>query len=174
MRDAISDELLKMQETNVLAILKLKWWKMKGGGVCEAAEDSGGGEEEEARALTVQSIAGVFILLLAGIVLGALVCVGELCWTTYRYARIAHVSFASELRTFLSFALRCDTRSSKTRMHLSGIRARRHILPRRSLLPTLDAMLNQFLADGVVSSSPPVHGDGTAAGFGKWEKSTEV
>ena len=75
MREALSDAVLRLRESQVLANLRKKWWIERG--QCSAAADA---ERSAANALALINVAGVFHILVGGLLLALLVAAVELLW----------------------------------------------------------------------------------------------
>ncbi|XP_032790934.2 glutamate receptor ionotropic, kainate 2 [Daphnia magna] len=76
-RAAISQAVLKLQETNRLLILKSRWWKEKrGGGACK---DEGGGSSA-ASELGLANVGGVFVVLVCGLGIAIFISLCEFSW----------------------------------------------------------------------------------------------
>ncbi|KAL2082902.1 hypothetical protein ACEWY4_020675 [Coilia grayii] len=82
-RDLFSQKILELQEKGELDILKQKWWPRKGR--CDL--DSQSEPQPEGRALRLQSFAGVFCILAAGLLLACLVAALETFWNSQRCRR---------------------------------------------------------------------------------------
>ncbi|XP_076832118.1 glutamate receptor ionotropic, kainate 1 [Brachyhypopomus gauderio] len=74
-RDKVTIAILQLQEEGKLHMMKEKWWR--GNGCPE--EDS-----KEASALGVENIGGIFIVLVAGLVLSVFVAIGEFVYKSRR------------------------------------------------------------------------------------------
>ena len=81
-RDLISNAILKLQEDQMLQMLYNKWWKEKGAKQCEL-DDSG---KKNANALAIANVGGVFVVLLAGLLLSLIVSVLEFIWKARKNA----------------------------------------------------------------------------------------
>uniref|UniRef100_A0A8C7TMJ1 Glutamate receptor n=1 Tax=Oncorhynchus mykiss TaxID=8022 RepID=A0A8C7TMJ1_ONCMY len=82
-RDLFSQKILDLQEKGDLDILKQKWWPRKGR--CDL--DSHLEAQPEGRSLRLQSFAGVFCILAAGLLLACLVAALETWWSSNRCRR---------------------------------------------------------------------------------------
>jgi len=77
-RAALSQAILKLQETNRLLILKNRWWKEKrGGGACK---DEGSSSSTKANSLGLENVGGVFVVLIGGLVIAAMISLCEFFW----------------------------------------------------------------------------------------------
>jgi len=77
-RDIISDAILQLQEDQVLQSLYNRWWKERGGaGHCDADEKG----KKDANALAIANVGGVFVVLIAGLLLSIIVAVLEFAWS---------------------------------------------------------------------------------------------
>lgn len=80
-RDLISDAILKLQEDQNLQMLYNKWWKEKGGaGQCIPDDKN----KKDANALAIANVGGVFVVLVAGLVLSLVVSILEFIWKSHR------------------------------------------------------------------------------------------
>jgi len=76
----INNALLQLQENGRLTLLKRKWWyRMRGGGACSKEPTYQG-----PYSLTIENFGGVFILLLAGLVLACLTACFECLWVWHK------------------------------------------------------------------------------------------
>lgn len=65
--------------------MKNKWWKQ---GKCVREESS----KEDANELGVENIGGIFLVLIAGLIIGILVAIGEFVWKSKQNAEIDRVN----------------------------------------------------------------------------------
>ncbi|XP_055517796.1 glutamate receptor ionotropic, delta-1-like [Leucoraja erinacea] len=79
-RDLFSQRILELQDTGDLDVFKQKWWPKMGR--CNLKSLSGG--HPDGQALKLQSFAGVFCILAAGLLLACLVAALEIWWTSNR------------------------------------------------------------------------------------------
>ncbi|CDI97847.1 glutamate receptor ionotrophic AMPA 3 [Echinococcus multilocularis] len=75
MREVLSDAVLRLRESQVLANLRKKWWIERG--QCSSTADS---DRSAANALALINVAGVFHILVGGLLLALLVAAVELVW----------------------------------------------------------------------------------------------
>ncbi|KAH9278708.1 Glutamate receptor 3 [Echinococcus granulosus] len=75
MREVLSDAVLRLRESQVLANLRKKWWIERG--QCSSAADT---DRSAADALALINVAGVFHILVGGLLLALLVAAVELVW----------------------------------------------------------------------------------------------
>ena len=81
-RDILSDTILKLQEEQKLQMLYNKWWKEKGvSGKCDSDEG-----KKDANALAIANVGGVFVVLVAGLILSLIVAVLEFVWKAHKNA----------------------------------------------------------------------------------------
>ncbi|GFX39850.1 glutamate receptor ionotropic, kainate 2 [Trichonephila clavipes] len=78
-RALISSEILRLQEDGVLHMLKEKWWK--DAGRCKDDDK----KPTSASELGLPNVGGVFVVLLAGLGMAAIVAVFEFIWRTKKY-----------------------------------------------------------------------------------------
>ncbi len=98
-RDEITNAILHLQETDVILSLKNKWWRS---GQC-TTDDS---QKEDANELGLENIGGIFLVLIAGLVLGVLVAVAEFVWKSRQNAEIDRVSKIYNFPTFSPYFFR--------------------------------------------------------------------
>jgi len=90
-----------MQENGIVQWYYNKWWnKNKEASQCnrESTRDS--------KPLGVDSIGGVFVVLVAGLIVAVLVSILEFCWHAKMNATSDHVSLCSEMAEEARFAFR--------------------------------------------------------------------
>nr|CAI5842080.1 unnamed protein product [Callosobruchus analis] len=75
-RDRISLAILEMQEKGEIQMLYDKWWK-KTGDTCQRPDK---GKDAKANSLGVESIGGVFVVLVAGLAVAVTVAIAEFCY----------------------------------------------------------------------------------------------
>ncbi|XP_013792143.1 glutamate receptor ionotropic, kainate 2-like, partial [Limulus polyphemus] len=102
-RDKISLAILDLQEKGVIQILYNKWWKGSAS-TCMREEK---GKEGKANSLGVESIGGVFVVLLCGLAIAIMTSILEFCWNSKRNAQTDRQSLCSEMGEELRFAVRC-------------------------------------------------------------------
>ncbi|XP_023339114.1 glutamate receptor ionotropic, kainate 2 [Eurytemora carolleeae] len=79
-RIPISSAILQLQEAGRLHVLKNRWWKQRrGGGKCDMAL-----KKDTANELSLDSVGGVFVILIAGMGIACLISVLEFCWKSGR------------------------------------------------------------------------------------------
>ncbi|XP_022237656.1 glutamate receptor ionotropic, kainate 2-like isoform X1 [Limulus polyphemus] len=110
-RDKISLAILDLQEKGIIQMLYNKWWKGSGS-TCMREEK---GKEGKANSLGVESIGGVFVVLLCGLAIAIMTAILEFCWNSKRNAQSdrnclfcsTKQSLCSEMGEELRFAVRC-------------------------------------------------------------------
>lgn len=91
--------MVKLQESGVIAALKIKWWKEdRGGGSC--VDDNSGGQPD---ALNLQNVGGVFLVLAVGTVIGFLCTFLQLCYNVFMLSYKENLSFREEFRKEIKF-----------------------------------------------------------------------
>lgn len=85
-RALISSEILKLQEEGVLYFLKEKWWASSG----KCKDDDK--KTTSANELGLPNVGGVFVVLLAGLGMAAIIAVFEFIWRTKKIPRDERVS----------------------------------------------------------------------------------
>ncbi|XP_071506809.1 glutamate receptor ionotropic, kainate 2-like [Diadema antillarum] len=100
-RDEITKAILQLQEDDILLQLKGKWWKS---GQCQRDDNS----KDDASELGLKNIGGIFLVLVAGLVLGVMVAIAEFVWKSKQNAEIDKKSLCAEMMAGLRFAFRCN------------------------------------------------------------------
>ncbi|CAH1957058.1 unnamed protein product [Acanthoscelides obtectus] len=80
-RDRISLAILEMQEKGEIQMLYDKWWK-KTGDTCQRSDK--GKDTSKANSLGVESIGGVFVVLVVGLAVAVAVAIAEFCYNAKR------------------------------------------------------------------------------------------
>ncbi|XP_072018830.1 glutamate receptor ionotropic, kainate 2-like isoform X1 [Amphiura filiformis] len=101
-RDPITDAILQLQEEDEMLTLKNKWWRK---GHCPT-DDS----QDNANELGLANIGGIFIVLIAGLLMGVIVAIGEFIWKTKQNAGAERKSLCEEMMAEIRFACRCKNR----------------------------------------------------------------
>ncbi|XP_045024647.1 glutamate receptor ionotropic, kainate 2 isoform X3 [Daphnia magna] len=101
-RDRISLAILELQEKGVIYQLYSKWWKNKEE-VCNKFPQG----KETKTTLGVDSIGGVFVVLLCGLAVAVLIAIIEFCWNSKKSAAYENQSLCSEMAEEFCFAVRC-------------------------------------------------------------------
>ena len=74
----MSSAIIKLNEEGVIGQLKTKWWeKERGGGACMVPEGGGGGLAN----LNLNNFGGIFVVLTAGLLMGAITLFIEFAWS---------------------------------------------------------------------------------------------
>lgn len=98
MREVLSDAVLRLRETQVLTNLRKKWWIERG--QCNAAADA---DRSATNALALINVAGVFHILVGGLLLSLLVAALELfChlkWHRRRYECSSKIALTKEVQS---------------------------------------------------------------------------
>ncbi|XP_063955091.1 glutamate receptor ionotropic, kainate 2-like [Lytechinus pictus] len=100
-RDEITKAILKLQEEDVLLELKNKWWKS---GQCVRDDNS----KDDASELGLKNIGGIFLVLVAGLILGIITVIAEFIWKSKQNAEIDKKSLCAEMMAGIRFAFRCN------------------------------------------------------------------
>ncbi|XP_063403152.1 glutamate receptor ionotropic, kainate 2-like [Mytilus trossulus] len=102
-RDAISDEILNLQEQQKIAELKVKWWQKERvqGGVCAEVKKS------TTKALSIKNVGGVFVVLAGGVIGGFFISMCEFVWKARKNAKEDKQTLCSEMSEEFRFALTC-------------------------------------------------------------------
>ncbi|CAL8116108.1 unnamed protein product [Orchesella dallaii] len=101
-RDKLSLAILELQEKGIIQLLYNKWWKNTGD-VCNRDDK----KDSKASPLGIDNIGGVFVVLVAGLVLAVFVAICEFCCHVRRNASLRKASWCSELQGELKLAVRC-------------------------------------------------------------------
>merc|ERR1719225_995101 len=97
---AISQGVIRLIEKGVLARLKKKWWEeQRGGGSCT---DAGGASGDQ---MSVAALAGLYMMLIAGIAFAAIIAICEFTWRKRKLAVDENTSIWLEMLEALKFAI---------------------------------------------------------------------
>jgi hypothetical protein len=93
----ISNEILDMQENQIIAQLKVKWWNEQrvSGEVCTAKKKS------KTASLSIKNVGGVFVVLAGGVIGGFLIAICEFIYKARRNAKEDKVSHGIPLLFWL-------------------------------------------------------------------------
>ncbi|XP_060574773.1 glutamate receptor ionotropic, kainate 2-like isoform X2 [Ruditapes philippinarum] len=100
--DAISREIIFLQENQDIQKIYNKWWKEKSGGKCDVDD-----QKKDASSLGVKHVGGVFVVLVGGLVAGLFIACLEFMWKARKNAKKDKQSFCSEMSEELRFAIKC-------------------------------------------------------------------
>ena len=104
-RVPISSAILQLQEAGRLHILKNRWWKQRrGGGKCDDTD-----KKSEANELSVDSVGGVFVVLIGGMGVACLISVLEFLWKRRSLENKAGGVLASSLVARALINTNCET-----------------------------------------------------------------
>ncbi|CAL8107231.1 unnamed protein product [Orchesella dallaii] len=107
-RDKISLAILEMQEKGVIQWYYNKWWTPETGKEeiyqCNREYKK---QDNKASALGVDSIGGVFVVLVVGLLVAVVVSILEFCWNAKSNATSDEVALCSEMAEEAKFAFRC-------------------------------------------------------------------
>ncbi|PAA89431.1 hypothetical protein BOX15_Mlig000431g1 [Macrostomum lignano] len=116
-RDIISEVILKLQKEQVLEKLRRRWWREEDiEKPCDEASSDG---QEEPPGLGIDQVAGVYVVLLGGMLLGGITTLVEFCFRAKRRAVQERQSISTELCQELRFASRCFGSSTRPANHLA-------------------------------------------------------
>lgn len=138
-RAALSQAVLKMQETNRLLILKKKWWQqMRGGGACKvllsiclgnllimscAQQDDGSKASTSAAELGLANVGGIFAVLILGGTGALLISMCEFAWKSRKLALEevdgTNGSVWKSMGSELKAAMNCSSDTKPVRSHRS-------------------------------------------------------
>ena len=108
-RDLLSDAILKLQEDQILQMLYNEWWKEKGGaGQCKTDEG-----KKNANALAITHVGGVFVVLVAGLVLSLIVALLEFVWKANKIASEHPERVSIGTKQTLTFIITIDMKDNK-------------------------------------------------------------
>jgi len=97
---AISQGVIKLIETGKVLEIKKKWWeKERGGGACN---EEGGADDGQ---MGVEALAGLYAMLIGGMLLAAMVAVCEFAWRKRKLAVDENTSVTHEMWEELKFAI---------------------------------------------------------------------
>lgn len=94
-RTPISNAIVVLQDKGVLYALKKRWWEEKG--KCKIVSNA---KAAVANDLKIENVGGVFVVLVAGVVLGCLLGALEFIWKSLKIARDERVCFMTNLMCF--------------------------------------------------------------------------
>ncbi|KAL1131752.1 hypothetical protein AAG570_011365, partial [Ranatra chinensis] len=110
--NALSTNVVKLQEKGKLTQLKNKWWKEKrGGGACTESEAA------EASELDLENVGGVFLVMMVGLIFSVFVAVAEALWHICTNEEKA--SFKEELIEEIKFITKCHGTTKPVRKYKS-------------------------------------------------------
>lgn len=113
-RSLISSEILRLQEDGVLHMLKEKWWK--DAGRCKDDDK----KPTSASELGLPNVGGVFVVLLAGLGMAAIVAVFEFIWRTKKIPRDERRMIFMEMLHELQDICKCRGSSRPAPNYLNG------------------------------------------------------
>jgi len=97
---AISQGVIKLIETGKVLEIKKKWWeKERGGGACD---EKGGASGDQ---MGVEALAGLYAMLIGGMLIAAMVAVCEFAWRKRKLAVDENTSVTHEMWEELKFAI---------------------------------------------------------------------
>ena len=132
-RVPISSAILQLQEAGRLHILKNRWWKQRrGGGKCDDTS-----KKSEANELSVDSVGGVFVVLIGGMGVACLISVLEFLWKRRSLETKAGGVMASSLVARALVNTNCETFS--TAQYKEGPMCAHRVAFAESLAPSLDS-----------------------------------
>ncbi|PIO76789.1 hypothetical protein TELCIR_01132 [Teladorsagia circumcincta] len=118
--DRISRQILLYQKRGIIEMKKSKWWRSKGA-TCTGTSSS---VKQQRFSLSLHNVAGLFIILGAGLLFGILTVIVELFIRCRQIANKEKISIWTELVNELRFALNLniieDHRSRKKNSKLNG------------------------------------------------------
>ncbi|KAK6055112.1 Ligand-gated ion channel [Cooperia oncophora] len=119
--DRISRQILLYQKRGIIEMKKSKWWRSKGA-TCTGTSSA---VKQQRFSLSLHNVAGLFIILGAGLLFGILTVIVELFIRCRQMAKKENISIWTELISELRFALNLniieDHRSRKKSGKLNGV-----------------------------------------------------
>jgi len=100
---AISSAILKLKEQGRLHELKKKWWKEKKS--TPDCDDESDGGDTGGPALGLANVGGVFVVMVGGCGVAALVAAMEFMWKARKHATTERMNFVEEVMKDINFAL---------------------------------------------------------------------
>jgi len=94
----ISQGVIRLIEKGTMLELKKKWWEVTGDGACSAAV--GGGDQ-----MSVAALAGLFMMLIGGMVIASMIAVCEFTWRRRKLAVDEDASVTAEMWEEFKFAI---------------------------------------------------------------------
>ncbi|GBN97985.1 hypothetical protein AVEN_13434-1, partial [Araneus ventricosus] len=108
LRAWLSGGILKLQELGQLHTFKERWWKQKkGGGSCAQSPKASGSVNE----LGLGNVGGVFVVMLLGILLSAVMGVIEFFWFQRKLEKEREMSLFKLLMREIKYAVTCGSSS---------------------------------------------------------------
>ncbi|KAF8792731.1 Glutamate receptor ionotropic like protein [Argiope bruennichi] len=108
LRAWLSGGILKLQEQGQLHTFKERWWKQKkGGGSCSQSPKASGSVNE----LGLGNVGGVFVVMLLGILLSAVMGVIEFFWFQRKLEKEREMSLFKLLMREIKYAVTCGSSS---------------------------------------------------------------
>ncbi|XP_055926547.1 glutamate receptor ionotropic, kainate 2-like isoform X1 [Argiope bruennichi] len=114
-RALISSEILRLQEEGFLHVLKDKWWKSE-----TKCKDETKKKTSSASELDLPNVGGVFVVLLAGLGMAAIVAVFEFIWRTKKIPRDERRMVLLEMLHELQDICKCRGSSRPAPNYLDG------------------------------------------------------
>ncbi|XP_055333034.1 glutamate receptor ionotropic, kainate 2-like [Paramacrobiotus metropolitanus] len=108
-RDEISKAILKLQENSVLHKLKENWWKKNNSSSCDSISKP----QDQASELGLANVGGVFVILIAGLILSFAVAILEFVWKARKTSMHYRDPIGTEMSRALCFAVRLHGSSKK-------------------------------------------------------------
>ncbi|GIY31918.1 glutamate receptor ionotropic, kainate 2 [Caerostris extrusa] len=114
-RALISSEILKLQEDGFLHMLKAKWWQVTNSCTADVKK-----KPTSASELGLPNVGGVFVVLLAGLGMAAIVAVFEFIWRTKKIPRDERRMVLLEMVHELQDICKCRGSSRPAPNYLDG------------------------------------------------------
>uniref|UniRef100_A0A915I862 Ionotropic glutamate receptor C-terminal domain-containing protein n=1 Tax=Romanomermis culicivorax TaxID=13658 RepID=A0A915I862_ROMCU len=102
LRARINLAILELQETGELNKLEKKWWYEKGGKQCDKLAVA---SKDGQSSLTQGKVAGIFYILIAGVIVAVIISLGEFIYRSRLEARKTNQTFSRSLRSNLNLSL---------------------------------------------------------------------
>uniref|UniRef100_A0A7I4XTQ7 Glutamate receptor ionotropic, kainate 2 n=1 Tax=Haemonchus contortus TaxID=6289 RepID=A0A7I4XTQ7_HAECO len=141
--DRISRQILLYQKRGIIEMKKSKWWRSKGA-TCTGASSA---VKQQRFSLSLHNVAGLFIILGAGLLFGVVTVIVELFIRCRQMAKKENISIWTELISELRFALNLNIieqhRSRKKNSKLNGAVPSSDQPPKNSPVPQIHRQFEQ-------------------------------
>ncbi|KAI3383468.1 hypothetical protein SNEBB_007471 [Seison nebaliae] len=98
LRDPINIAVLELHEEGILAALKMKWWYR--GSECKKHENAQTSSKDTSQhELLLPNVAGIFYILIAGLVIAIIIAFAEFCFKSRQEAKKEKIAFHEAVRS---------------------------------------------------------------------------